>query len=118
MHSRADRSPLKSPPLREPGQSIRNAVIDLVFGRLLPVLWLTSLALALTLLAWVQQALGVQISPQTFALITAAPATVGALQFYFVAPKVQALQLGRDGVTRRRAVPGTAAAPARSTRDP
>ena len=97
MEPRADRSPLTSLPLREPGQSVRNAVIDLAFGRVLPVLWITTLACALTILMWVQQTLGLQVSTHAFGMMTLGLAAIAALQLSYIGPKVRALQLGRDG---------------------
>jgi len=97
VESRVDRSPLKALPLREPGQSVRSAVVDLLFGRLLPLCWLTSLAAALTLLAGLEQVLGWRVSAKVYLGVTLVLAAATGVQFRFLSRRVQALQLGRDG---------------------
>jgi hypothetical protein len=97
MASRAYRTPLKAAPLREPGQSVHGIAVDLVFRRLLPVLWLTSLACVLTILAWMERELGWHLSSEAWAFITLGLSTVCAFQFSYVSEQVEALQLGRDG---------------------
>jgi hypothetical protein len=97
VESRVDRSPLKALPLREPGQSVRSAVVDLLFGRLLPLCWLTSLAAALALLSGFEQALGWRISAKVYLGITLVLVAATWVQLRFVSRRLQALQLGRDG---------------------
>ena len=91
------RSPLKAAPLREPGQSLRDVTIDLLMGRLLPSLWLVSIAWVLVLQAWMARVLGWHLSLQAGTLVALSLSALCAFQFYFVSNRVQALQLGRDG---------------------
>ena len=63
----------------------------------MPVLWITTLACALTILMWVQQTLGLQVSTHAFGMMTLGLAAIAALQLSYIGPKVRALQLGRDG---------------------
>jgi hypothetical protein len=62
MNSRTERSRLKAEPLPPPGQSIRSAKIDLVLGRLMPMMWLTTVAATLTVITRLQQTLRVGTS--------------------------------------------------------
>jgi len=97
MSARADGSPLKAAPLREPGQSVRDDVIELAFGRLLPSLWIVSLAWILVAQSALQQVLRWHVSTMTYALIALGLSAVSALQFYFIGGRIRAMQLGRDG---------------------
>src|SRR6185437_12878995 len=97
MSARLDRSPIKAPPLRDPGQSIRNAVIDLVLGRFLVTLWIASVACALLIQAWVSERLGWRLTSAMWALPAGGLSVLCILQFAYVRRRVQSLQLGRDG---------------------
>jgi hypothetical protein len=88
---------LKLAPLREPGQSLRNTAIDLVFGRLLPSLWLMSVAWVLALQAWVARAFGWNLSPEAYMFVALGLSATCALQFRLISSRVERLQLGRDG---------------------
>jgi Nuclease-related domain len=94
---KADRSPLKKMPLRVPGQSLRNQTVDLALGRLLPALWLTSIACALTVQTWLEQKAGWRVSAGAYACATFVLAAVCALQFYYVGGRVERMRLGRLG---------------------
>ena len=91
------RSPLKAAPLREPGQSLRDVAVDLTLGRLLPSLWLVSIAWVLVLQAWVAGALGWHLTLQAATFLALGFSALCAFQFSFVSKRVHALQLGRDG---------------------
>ncbi|MBS0377203.1 MAG: NERD domain-containing protein [Proteobacteria bacterium] len=97
MNTRADRSPLRAEPLRVPGQSVRNQKIDLLFERLIPLLWITTIAAALTIAAVVQEWTGWRPTTFEYALVTGALVAVSALRLYFLRPKLEAFDLGQRG---------------------
>jgi len=97
MSAEITRSPLKALPLREAGQSIRDSIIDLVFGRLLPSLWLCTLLWVLVLEAALRQHLPWMPSAQAYGVIAIAFSILTALQFIYSRRRLRALALGRDG---------------------
>ena len=97
MSIEVNRSPLKAPPLREPGQSIRDSIFDIAFGRLLPSLWLCTLVWALALEAALRQQLRWTPSAQAYGAVAIAFSILAAFQFVHARRRLRALQLGRDG---------------------
>lgn len=97
MESRESRSPLKNVPLRLPGQSIHERLMDLAFGRLLPSLWVAS---TLCFLAVLESAAAVghwRRMPGLYAAAAGIAAAVCAFQFWRSREPIRRLQLGRDG---------------------
>jgi Nuclease-related domain len=97
MNTRADRSPLKAEPLRVPGQSVRNQKIDLLFERLIPVLWVTTILAALTVAAAIQDWTGWRPTTLEYALFTGVLAAFSALRLFYLRPKIEAFDLGQRG---------------------
>ena len=97
MSVEVNRSPLKAPPLREAGQSIRDSIFDIAFGRLLPSLWLCTLLWALVLEAALRQQLRWTPSAQAYGAVAVAFSILAAFQFLHARRRLRALQLGRDG---------------------
>src|SRR5262245_46621810 len=97
MSARVGGSPLKSAPLGEPGQSLRNVAIDLVFGRFVPSLWLLSIAWVLAFRAWLAQAFGWHFSSEMHAFVALGLSVVLALQFYLVSKEARSWTSAYDG---------------------
>jgi len=97
MSAKINRSPLKAPPLREAGQSVRDSIIDLLFGRLLPSLWLCTLLWALVLETALRRQLRWMPSAQAYGVVALAFSILTALQLLYARQRLRALELGRDG---------------------
>ncbi len=91
------RSPLKGRPLRGPGASVHDKIVDRVFGRLLPALWVPSLLWALVLNAAVQDSLHVRPPLLVYLILALVGSAIAALVFWRSLPGLVARQLGRDG---------------------
>jgi hypothetical protein len=97
MSVEISRSPLKTPPLREAGQSIRESIIDLVIGRLLPSLWLCSILWVLVLETAVREHFRWTLSARVYEVVAVAVSFLTALQFTYSRRRLRSLELGRDG---------------------
>ena len=97
MSAETERSPLKAKPLRNPGDSVQDMVVDYAFGRLLPTLWLTALLWTLVLLAWIRDSTGWQPSTSLCFASAALMSVLCAAQLRAAQKRIGSLQLGRDG---------------------
>jgi hypothetical protein len=94
--TRATRSPLKAPPLRNPGQSIDEELYDALSGFLTPVF----IAVVLLILAgteWGRYYTGAPPAPWLYSVIAALGVAYAGYQFLRLRPQVRRLKQGRDG---------------------
>lgn len=97
MESTGLRSPLKDTPLRLPGQSIHERLMDLAFGRLLPSLWVASTLWILAVLEWAATLGHWRRFPWIYTEAAGVAAAVCAFQFWRSREPIRRLQLGREG---------------------
>jgi hypothetical protein len=90
-------SPLKTPPLRTPGQSLDEEISRLVDEDVATYLFGGLFAIALAGLEWWRSFLGAPPQPVPYTLLAIAAVIVVAWKITRVRRKVRALRLGRDG---------------------
>lgn len=91
------RTPLKNRPLRNPGQSVREARIDIVLDKLIPPLLAAFLLGFLAVYEWVRYFFPATHSPWLATVIAVVGLAYFGWQLVKYAPKVQALRLAEDG---------------------
>jgi hypothetical protein len=91
------RSPLKDSPLRNPGQSVEEQQIDIVFEKVLGPFLATILVALLAALEWWRHFTGVPPQPGLYTAAATVVAGYSAWQVYRVWPQVRALRLAREG---------------------
>jgi len=91
------RSPLKSRPLRSPGDSLRELQLDLVFGRLIPWMWITATCWALAIQESLASLLKWSRHPGIYLLVCISFSIACAVQFWASWRRLANLRLGRDG---------------------
>jgi hypothetical protein len=97
MSSRLSRSPLKAKPLRLPGQSVQEAIDDLLWNETSPYI---AIALAMTLVAsfeWLAVLRHLPRQPWTYSGIAVLTIALTTVKVWRVRARVQQLKLGRDG---------------------
>ncbi len=91
------RSPLKDRPLRNPGQSVREARVDIVFDKLLGPMIVTLLFTMWALLEWVRYYFPTYLAHWLVTVFAVFAWTYFLWQFRKYWPKVKQLQLAEDG---------------------
>ena len=97
MESRLSRSPLKAKPLRLPGQSVQEAIDDLLWDKIGPY---TVFAVVMTVVAsfeWMAVLRHLPRQPWTFTGIAVLAVALAAGKCWRVHGRLQQLKLGRDG---------------------
>lgn len=91
------RSPLKDKPLRNPGQSVREERMDIVFDKLLPSLMACTLLGTMAMLEWLRYFYPAKLQPwvATTIAVSALGYTLWQVRKYW--PKIMALKLAEDG---------------------
>lgn len=91
------RSPLKDKPLRNPGQSVRRARIDMLFDKLMAPLLMLTVLVTLALVEWLRYLFPLGAMPwlQTFVALVALGYFVIQYRRYW--PRLLALELAEDG---------------------
>ena len=97
MESVQSRSPLKARPLRLPGQSVQESLVDIVFGRLLVSLWVASVFFFVAVLEWSATVRHWRRIPWVYTALAGVSAAVCAVQFWRSRGPIRQLQLGRAG---------------------
>lgn len=91
------RSPLKDKPLRNPGQSVRSARINIVFDQLMAPLLVLMVIFTWAMIEWVRYLVPLKSAPwfqSVFALLTFAYFVLQLRRYW---PQLRALQLAEDG---------------------
>jgi hypothetical protein len=91
------KSPLKSKPLRNPGQSVDEHIVDFITEDFIPYLLATAAFILLTTMEWLRWATNRPPSPIMFTIIAIFALLVTARKFVVGRKKIRALRLGRDG---------------------
>lgn len=91
------RSPLKDKPLRNPGQSVRRMLMDIVFDKLMAPLLGATVAGAVVLTEWVHYFSPLNGAPWIQTVLALALLGYFAFQFWRFLPQVRALQLAEEG---------------------
>jgi hypothetical protein len=91
------RSPLKERPLRGPGASVQDQIVDRVFGRLLPAMWIPSLFWVLVLNAVVEDRLHWRPPALAYLILAVSSSVIAGFVFWRSIPGLNRLRLGRDG---------------------
>jgi len=91
------RSRLKERPLRNPGQSVREARVDIVFDKLIGPMMVTLLFGAWATLEWVRYYFPAKLAPWLVTVFAVLALVYCLWQFRKYWPKVKQLQLAEDG---------------------
>jgi len=91
------RSPLKDKPLRNPGQSVRRMLVDIVFDKLMAPLLGAIVACAVVLTEWVHYFSPLKGAPWIQTALALAVLGYFAFQYRRYRPQVRALQLAEEG---------------------
>src|SRR5207249_2750746 len=91
------RSPLKERPLRLPGQSIQDEIDRLIDERFTAYVWISAIAVILTLNDWLGTLQKTPRNPWISTAISAVVIAYCAFKTIRVFKKVEPLKLGRDG---------------------
>lgn len=91
------RSPLKERPLRNPGQSVREARVDIVFDKLMGPMMVALLFGAWAMLEWVRYYFPAKLAPWLVTVFAILALVYCLWQFRKYWPKVKQLQLAEDG---------------------
>lgn len=91
------RSPLKDKPLRNPGQSIRRQLVDIVFDKLIGPLLVLSVLVTWALIEWMRYLWPATQAPWMQLVVALAAAAYFGFQFRRVWPQLRALRLAEDG---------------------
>lgn len=91
------RSPLKDKPLRNPGQSVRRARLDIAFDQLMAPLLVTTVFVTWALIEWVRYWFPVATAPWLATAIALTGAGYLGFQVRRYWPQLLALQLAEDG---------------------
>jgi len=93
----AARSPLKSPPLRNPGQSLDEEIQQLFVDRFLPYFLFPPLFIAYAIGEWWRWYRPSTPYPWTMTVLALVSVVYSVYQIRKLRPKIHALKLGRDG---------------------
>lgn len=94
---RNNRSPLKDKPLRNPGQSVRDQRIALIFDKLLGPMAVALMFLYWALMDWIHYFLPTPPKPWMSSVFASLAVVYTAWQFSRNLPKVRMLRLAEDG---------------------
>jgi hypothetical protein len=90
-------SPLKAKPLRNPGQSVEQAIDDLVVDRLLPYYILPMFFWIIAGIEWLAVYSNLTRYPVLYTATAVLLSVIGGLRLWQVRTRIRALKLGRDG---------------------
>src|SRR4030066_228274 len=91
------RSPLKVPPLRNPGQSLDEELERLFFDKILPYFIVPPVLVSFALIEWWRSYRPFPPSPWIMTVIAFLTVIYSIYQIQTIRPKIRALKLGRDG---------------------
>jgi hypothetical protein len=91
------RSPLKDPPLRNPGQSLDEQIFDLLYDKYLTPISLTLFALLMAGMEWHRSFYPRAPSPMLYSAIALLGIGYCAISFFRHRPRLRALRQARDG---------------------
>lgn len=91
------RTPLKDRPLRNPGQSVREARIDLAYDKVLGPMLMALILFIVAMLEWMRFYYPIKAAPWLATFVAVVALVYFAWQFFKYWPKVQALRLAEDG---------------------
>jgi len=91
------RSPLKDKPLRNPGQSVRRARLDIVFDKLMAPLLSLMVILTWAIVEWLRYLAPIKGAPWVMSIVALGTSAYFALQLRRYWPQLLALQLAEDG---------------------
>ncbi|MDP1732762.1 MAG: nuclease-related domain-containing protein [Sulfuritalea sp.] len=92
-----NRSPLKEKPLRNPGQSVRRALMDIVFDKLMAPLLLVTVAIAVVVMEWIRYFFPLKAMPWLPTALGLAALGYFAFQYRRFQPQIRALKLAEEG---------------------
>ena len=91
------KSPLKSRPLRNPGQSVDEHIHDFITEDIVPYLAMAVAFILLAIMEWYRWAIDSPPTPKLFSIIAVFALLYTARKFVIAKKKIRALRLGRDG---------------------
>lgn len=97
MGSRLSRSPLKAKPLRLPGQSVQEAIDDLLWDKIGPSIAIAVMTSVLAGVEWISVLRHLPRQPWLYSALAALACLYAAARTWQVRSQVQQLRLGRDG---------------------
>ena len=92
-----NRSPLKSRPLRNPGQSLDEQIRDLIETNIAGPVFLAMFAVLVAVLEWWRYYHPAPPSPRIYYFAAVIVIVYAAFRVYWTLPRLRALKLGRDG---------------------
>lgn len=92
-----ERTPLKGKPLRNPGQSVRDERVDILFDKLMGPMLVVLMLASGALIEWMRYLFPSKAQPWAFTVIAIVGLVYAARQFRKYWPRVLALQLAEDG---------------------
>lgn len=95
--TRMSKSPLKSSPLRNPGQSLDEELQNLLMDKALPYVMSATMMTALTAIEWFRWYLNIPPKPILYTIIAFMVIAYSVFKLFHVKRKVKTLRLGRDG---------------------
>lgn len=97
MAKKTNRSPLHPAPLRVPGQSVSDEILDVGYDGALAPLFLAVFMLVLAGLEWYRDAMHMKPSPWIFTIGALLVCVYAATRLWLTRKRLAALKLGRDG---------------------
>jgi len=91
------RSPLKDKPLRNPGQSVRRARLDIVFDQLMAPLLVLMVILTWAMVEWARYLVPLKSAPWLQSVVALGTLAYFGFQLRRYWPQLRALQLAEDG---------------------
>jgi hypothetical protein len=94
---RETRSPLKDRPLRVPGQSVDERLMDLLYDKLLAPALIALMLLVFAGLEWWRHLFPTRAAPWLYTVTAVIAVGYAAFRFFRAVPEIRALKQGRDG---------------------
>jgi hypothetical protein len=91
------KSPLKARPLRNPGQSLDEALDDLAMDQVLPYLLGSTTAFVLMVMEWYRWYAQIPPKPVLYAIFAVGMLALTAVKFQIGFKRAKRIKLGRDG---------------------
>jgi Nuclease-related domain len=91
------KSPLKDKPLRNPGQSLDNQIMDLVFDEIIKYILMSTVMIIIAMMEWVRWYSKTTPSPWFYSLTALITVSYSAVKIFRAIKKGKTLKLGRDG---------------------
>ncbi len=91
------KSPLKSKPLRNPGESLDRELDRILFDEVLSFYLFAALFVVLAVLEWYRWLADASPTPIAYTVVALAAVVLTIWKFWRVKPRIAALKLGRDG---------------------